>query len=176
MDIKEFIQELDIIKPTRETLIDSYKLSQKEADDILKGFEIKFDGNCKWINSLFQLCYCCKHNIYAATNIDIMPEIKEIELYDDGKYLLFGTLDIDWLVITEADEIVLINPDNDFEIIHYIADSSTNFLKILLLLFDFSYKNLDEEKLSQWTINKIDKCVEVAGGEKYRPFYQFYYD
>lgn len=176
MDIKKFIKEINNIKPSREELTESYNLSHEEATELLKSFEIKLDSSCKWTYSLFQLCFCCEHNIYEATNIDIMNEIKEIESYEDEKYLLFGTLDIDWLVITEEEEIVLINPDNNFEIIYPIADSSSSFLRVLLLLFDFSYKNLDEEKLAQWTINKIDNCVDLAGGEKYRSFYQFYYN
>ena len=179
MTAEQFAQECSKFVPTREQLE-----ANKYSEDLILEFEKSFRITEKHIqleeNPLFDIIRNFDTNSFTVGRFYFLPEIEHIL-----NYYLFGQNEADYMAIDEnTNEIMEIGYEEveEFKIegegaitnVYYCAKDSNAFLEALLIAIELFYKwyieNLTVNDV-EISIPYAERCVERAGGEKYKNFW-----
>jgi hypothetical protein len=99
------------------------------------------------------------------------------DVIETDAYFQFGNVDSDLLVVDKTDNAVKVLDElNYHHVIWDCAKNSSSFLDALLTCAAFFTDNLNGECTPLQKATSIEKCVYLAGGEEYLPFYEVLLD
>ena len=174
MNETEFVNRLSLAAPTREDFnqyslsddyisecIDSYKFTRKETQSE------SFLAN----NSIVRLISLFDCSNAQIGNLTFLPEVIEhVEFFE------IGNVELDILVIHK---VTLEIEVRDHDCITYViwpaaanADKFFDAIIVCALFFTSKIKNSSLQENDTYTLEKVNECAEMAGGEEYSDFYK----
>lgn len=174
MDKEIFVARLKTLAPSKEDL-----KKRGLSDD--------------FINSFIQSYYCNKKTDFNLNFFSNDTILKLLQYYDCSKVEI-GIITFTSKIIEEVGYYHIGNAEQDIlslnktflsiEILDYVnpthvlwecASSSENFLESMLLCADFFTSRITDSSLldnDAYTLERVNMCTEIAGGNKYRDFYK----
>lgn len=107
--------------------------------------------------------------------IGVVSFRESVEIY--GDYFIVGTDEVDPLVMYRFNNEISVRDFTDFDfVVCECAENGEKFLDALIAFGDFVVKTRDldfDSPVDPALISsKIEECTQLAGGEKYRTYYE----
>lgn len=171
MNAEDFSKRVEHLTPSKATLVKHF--SDDLANKIIAGYTcLKKNNSCTHNDPVFQICECYEH--YA-----MLSQISfDTTITKEDDYYIWGQLDVDLLItLKKTGEIALYSAAAGWEITYKVAENSERFLDAYIILLEVEDElNAEGESKDIWIEKQINRCTDAAGGEKYKSFFEFYYN
>jgi hypothetical protein len=172
MQLDDFIKQLEEFLPSEDLLIKSGFTSI--PNDIIKNYDLDkkietYPGSHQGA-LLIELFNKYDTQYISFGDFNFYKEIQSV----NNNYVFAGSSDSE-LAFGNSDSEVVEYAREEWSIINYCAKDTGCFLKALLPLFDMyslRLQKLINRKDKEANGRYLEKCVQAAGGNKYRRFYE----
>jgi hypothetical protein len=172
MQLNDFITQLESLKPSSDLLLKNGFTNI--PNDITKNYVLdrkrEAIGNYSNHGIISELFHDYDTQYISFGDFNFYKEIKSVNNY----FIFAGSSDSELVFENPYSEVVEYDRE-EWSVLTYCAKDTEAFLKALLPLFDMyslRLQKLISRKDNDANVEYLEKCIQAAGGSKYKRFYK----